>query len=169
MSTSNTHADFSPTDPVEGAGRFSLRIGERTVRADRYDELLAAVIGPEYLEESDSEVLFLMRLEQAIVIATAVQESIVAAAVQRHDLDETTDEDTWTALLAERETVDPGVRWEHKVPLVLVTILFVPYTERDQPIGNIAWIDPTDDVTMLESLQSLGVIELSEQDDLAVA
>lgn len=165
----STSTDHSPNGKLEGASQFSLRIGERTVRADRNNELLAAVIGSEYLEEDDREVLFLMRLERAIVIATAVQESIVAAAVGRHDLDETTDEPVWTALLADRETADPGVRWEHLVPLVLVTSLFAPYTERDQPIGNIAWIDPTDDVTMLESLQGLGVIELSEQDDLAVA
>jgi hypothetical protein len=164
MSTSTA---LSPTDPE--AGPFTLRIGERTVRTDRNDELLAAVIGPEYLEESDPEVLFLMRLEQAIVIATAMQESIVAAAVQRRDLHETTEEDVWTALLAERETVDPGVRWEHQVPLVLVTSLFAPYAEQDLPIGNIAWVDPTDDVTMLESLQGVGVIELLEHGDVAVA
>lgn len=166
MSISSTHI---ATAPEEGASQFSLHIGNRTVRADRNDELLAAVIGPEYLEESDPEVLFLMRLEQAILIATAVQESIVAAAVQRRDLDETTDEAVWTALLAERETVDPGVRWEHRVPLVLVTSLFAPYSERDRPIGNIAWVDPTDDMTMLETLQGLGVIELLEHGDLAVA
>lgn len=155
------------TIPSEGAS--SIRIGQRTVQADHNDELLAAVIGPEYLEESDPEVLFLMRLEQAIVIATAVQESIVAAAVQRRDLDETTDEEVWTALLAERETVDPGVRWEHRVPLVLVTSLFAPYAEKDQPIGNIAWVDPTDDVTMLETLHALGVIELLEHTDMVTA
>lgn len=167
MSTSSAHPVLSPTN--REAGLFSLRVGERTVRADRNDELLAAVIGSEYLEESDPEVLFLMRLEQAIVIATAVQESIVAAAVQRRDLDETTEEDVWTALLAERETVDPGVRWEVKVPLVLVTSLFAPYAEKDQPIGNIAWVDPTDDVTMLESLQGVGVIEFLEHGEMAVA
>lgn len=166
MSTSSTH---TVTDPDEGDGRFCLRIGERTVRADRSDELLAAVIGPDYLDEPDPEVLFLMRLEQAIVIATAVQESIVAAAVGRHDLDETTDEEVWSALLAERETVDPGVRWEHRVPLLLVTSLFSPSTERDMPIGNIAWVDPADDVAMLDSLQSLGVIELLEHGDLVTA
>lgn len=165
----STSTDHSPTALEEGAGRFCLRIGERTVRADRYDELLAAVIGFEYLEESDPEVLFLMRLEQAIVIATAVQESIVAAAVQRRDLDESTEEDVWSTLLAERESADPGVRWEHRVPLVLVLSLFAPYVERDQPIGNVAWVDPADDVAMLESLQSLGVIELLEHGDLAVA
>lgn len=165
----STSTDHSPAGTDKGACPFSLRIGGRTVRADRNDELLAAVIGPEYLEESDPEVLFLMRLEQAIVIATAVQESIVAAAVQRGDLDETTDEDVWTELLAERETVDPGVRWEHRVPLVLVTSLFTPYTEKDQPIGNIAWIDPTDDVTMLEALQGVGVIEFLEHGEMAVA
>lgn len=164
----STPTDHSPADILEsGKGRFCLRIGARTIRVARNDELLAALIGPGYLEEEDPEVLFLMRLEQAIVVATAVQESIVAAAVQRHGLDEATDEDVWTALLAERETADRGVRWEHLVPLVLVTDLFAPYTDRDQPIGNIAWIDPTDDVTMLETLNSLGVIELSEHGDLA--
>lgn len=165
----STSTDHSPTGIDESAGLFSLCIGDRTVQADRNDELLAAIIGPEYLEESDSEVLFLMRLEQAVVIATAVQESIVAAAVQRHDLDETTGEDVWTALLSERENVDPGVRWEHRVPLVLVTSLYAPYSERDQPIGNIAWVDPTDDVTMLESLQGVGVIEFLVHEEMAVA
>ncbi|APX31802.1 hypothetical protein BH708_02690 [Brachybacterium sp. P6-10-X1] len=150
------------------AGAFALRIGDREVRADRNDELLAVIIGDDYLDESDPELLFLMRLEHAIIIATAVQESLVAAAVQNHDLDETTDENTWTALLAGRETADPGVRWEHKVPLVLVTALFAPYTDRDRPVGNIAWIDPIDDVAMLDSLQGLGIIEVLEHDDLVV-
>lgn len=156
-------------DIESGGGQFSIRLGNRLIRADRNDELLAAVIGEEYLEEQDPELLFLMRLEQAIVIATAVQESLVATAVQREDLDATTDEDTWSTLLAARETVDPGPRWEHKVPLVLVSSLFSPFTGQDQPVGNVAWIDPTDDVVMLETLQSLGIIEVIEHDDLAVS
>lgn len=159
------HAEAA--DP--GAGALSIRIGSREVRADRNDELLAAVIGPEYLDEDDPELLFLMRLEHAIVIATAVQESIVAAAVEAGDLDETTDEDTWTQLLAERETADPGVRWQHNVPLVLVTALFAPYTDRDRPLGNVAWVDPIDDVAMLDSLQGLGIIEVIEHEDLVMA
>lgn len=163
MSIPNT----DQTEPREGAS--SIRIGHRDVAADRNDELLAAVIGPQYLDEQDPEVLFLMRLEQAIIIATAVQESIVAAAVDAGDLDETTDEDTWTTLLAEREIAHPGVRWQHKVPLVLVTSLFAPYTDRDQPIGNIAWVDPVDDVAMLDSLQGLGIIEVLEHDDLVMS
>lgn len=151
-----------------GAGAFALRIGGREVRADRNDELLAAVIGEEYIEESDPELLFLMRLEHAIIIATAVQESIVAAAVQNEDLDESTHEGTWTVLLAGRESADPGVRWENTVPLVLVTALFSPYTDRDRPVGNIAWVNPIDDVAMLDSLQGLGLIEILEHDDLLV-
>ncbi|MCG7309684.1 hypothetical protein [Brachybacterium sp. ACRRE] len=148
---------------------FSIRIGSRVVNADRNDELLAAVIGEEYLDEDDRDLLFLMRLEQAIVIATAVQESIVATAVQREDLDSTTDEDTWSTLLAGRESADPGPRWDNPVPLVLVTSLFAPFTGRERPTGNIAWIDPADDVSMLESLQKLGLIEVIEHEDLAVS
>lgn len=168
MSTWSTHpSDVAPDE--QGDGQFSIKIGDRTIRADRNDELLAAIIGEEYLDEQDPELLFLMRLEQSIVIATAVQESIVAAAVQHEDLDAKTDEDTWNTLLDARETVDPGPRWEHKVPLVLVSALFAPYTGRDQPIGNVAWVDPTDDVAMLGSLQSLGLIEIVEHDDLVVS
>lgn len=94
-----------------GEEAFTLRIGGRTVHADRNDELLAAVIGEEYLDEDDPELLFLVRLEKAVMIATAVQESVVAAAVEAGDLDESTDEETWTTLLAERESAHPGVRW----------------------------------------------------------
>ncbi|UQN30531.1 hypothetical protein [Brachybacterium kimchii] len=157
-------------DPTETTrdGQFSIRIGSREVSADRNDELLAAVIGEEYLEEDDRELLFLMRLEQAILIATAVQESIVAGAVQREDLDSTTDEDTWSTLLAGRESADPGPRWDSPVPLVLVSSLFSPFTGRERPTGNIAWIDPADDVSMLDSLQGLGLIEIVEHEDLAV-
>ncbi|MBP2383737.1 hypothetical protein [Brachybacterium sacelli] len=168
MSTWSTgHTDVAAVDRDEG--QFSIRIGNREVRADRNDELLAAVIGQEYPEEQDRELLFLMRLEQAIVLATAVQESIIAAAVQNEDLGPSTDEEVWTVLLAERETVDPGVRWQHRVPLVLVTSLFAPYTEKDRPVGNVAWIDPGDDVAMLDSLQGLGLIEVLEHDDLVVS
>jgi len=165
MSIPNTDHDESTET---GGGALTLHIGRREISADRNDELLAAVIGDEYLDEDDPELLFLVRLEQAVLIATAVQESIVAAAVDAGDLDETTDEEAWTVLLAERESSHPGVRWEHKVPLVLVTSLFAPYTDRDTPLGNIAWIDPIDDVTMLESLQGLGVIELLEHEDLVI-
>src|SRR5690625_6816498 len=70
-----------------GEGALAIRFAGRQVRADRNDELLAAVIGPEYLDEQDPELLFLMRLEHAILIATAVQESSVAAAVEAGALD----------------------------------------------------------------------------------
>src|SRR5699024_2952261 len=97
--TTGAPMSIPPTDHTDvddsGTGAFALRIGARTVRADRNDELLAALIGDEYLDESDPELLFLMRFEQAIIIATAVQESIVAAAVQNKDIDESTDEGTW--------------------------------------------------------------------------
>ena len=152
-----------------GKGALSIRIGSREVRADRNDELLAAVVGSEYLDEDDAELLFLTRLEHAMIIATAVQESIVAAAVEAGDLDETTDEEVWTTLLAQREVADPGVRWQQKVPLVLVTALFSPFADRDRPVGNIGWVDPIDDVAMLDSLQGLGVIEVIEHEDPVMA
>ena len=155
------------TGPGEGA--LAIRFAGRQVRADRNDELLAAVIGPEYLDEQDPELLFLMRLEHAILIATAVQESIVAAAVEAGDLDETTEEEVWTQLLAEREVAEPAGRRQHRVPLVLVAALFAPYTDRDLPVGNVAWVDPIDDVAMLDSLQGLGIIEVIEHEDLVVA
>src|SRR5690625_7850378 len=64
-----------------GDGALAIRFAGRQVRADRNDELLAAVIGPEYLDEQDRALLFLMPLAHAILIVTAVLESIVAAAV----------------------------------------------------------------------------------------
>lgn len=144
---------------------YTMEVSSRRVHADTNEELVAAVLGDDYLDESDPETAFEVRLEGAITIATAIQESIVASAVKRGDLTSEEDESTWTPLLDPRETADPfGGRWEHRVPLVLVRALFTPYVDRSLPVGNILWIDPTDDITLLDSLQDSGLIRLLEHD-----
>src|SRR5699024_2841218 len=60
---------------------YTMEIGERTVYADTNEELVAAILGEDYLDEDDPETAFEVRLEGAITIATAIQESIVASAV----------------------------------------------------------------------------------------
>lgn len=144
---------------------YTMEIGERLVRADTNEELVAAILGEEYLDESDPETAFEVRLEGSITIATAIQESIVASAVARGDLDDRTEESVWTPLLDPRETAGPEApRWDHRVPLVLVRSLFMPFVDRSTPVGNILWIDPTDDVSLLDTIQDSGLIRLVEHD-----
>lgn len=144
---------------------YTMEIGERTVYADTNEELVAAILGEEYLDEDDPETAFEVRLEGSITIATAIQESIVASAVAKGDLDEKTEESVWTPLLEAREVADPaGPRWDHRVPLVLVRSLFMPFVDRSVPVGNILWIDPTDDVSLLDTIQDSGLIRLVEHD-----
>lgn len=144
---------------------YTMEIGERTVYADTNEELVAAILGEDYLDEDDPETAFGARLEGAITIATAIQESIVASAVARGDLDEETEEQVWTPLLETRETAEPADgRWDHRVPLVLVRSLFMPFVDRSVPFGNILWIDPIDDVSLLDTVQDSGLIRLVEHD-----
>lgn len=155
-----------PTNPLTGEPYlFTMMVGSRTVHADRNDELVAEILGEEYLSEGDPTNAFEIRLGGALNIATAVQESIVASAVRRGDLNDSEDESVWTPLLMPREIADaPAGDWNHPVPLVLVTSLFDPWTRRSAPRGNVVWIDPTDDVTLLESLQDCGLVRMVEHD-----
>lgn len=169
MSIQATEAELAVPVNTETGEPFlyTMEVGDRLVHADTNEELVAAILGEEYLDETDPETAFEVRLEGSITIATAVQESIVASAVARGDLDAQTEESVWTPLLETRETAEPaGERWDHQVPLVLVRALFMPFADRAVPTGNVLWIDPIDDVSFLDSVQTTGLIRLREHDQI---
>jgi hypothetical protein len=51
-------------------------------------------------------------------------------------------------------------KWSYPVPLALNTMMFKPYNELKKPTGNIIWIDPTDELSYIQSLAKAGIIEL---------
>lgn len=168
MSTTTNGAQSIPVNPETGEPfLYSMRLGSQRIDADRNDHLVAAVLGEHYLDEDDPDTRFEVRLEGALMLANVVQESVVASAIQRDDLSPEDGEDVWTPLMAQREVAEPADGlWEHHVPLVLVTSMFEPHSSRERPSGNIVWIDPTDDITLLETLQSAGLISVIEHDQI---
>lgn len=166
MTSLATSTGSLPVNPDTGSPYlFHVRAGDKDIYADRNDELLAGIIGEEYLDETDPEDAFMVRLEKSIALAEVLQESIVGSAVQAGDLTAEDDEDVWTPLMDPRETAIPaGDSWSHKVPLVLVRSFFDPYSDPKPPTGNILWIDPTDDLTLLDSMSDAGFITVVEHD-----
>jgi hypothetical protein len=72
-----------------------------------------------------------------------------------------------TAILQASRNVPPELDvWTAPVPLVLVSAYYQPRGQLVQPVAappsKIVWIDPTDDATMLLSLDEAGIVVLSE-------
>lgn len=144
---------------------FALAKGERSVFADNAGEIIAHII-PGYDDlpagpEGDDQALIL-RWETAATTATDIQALICADRGQEGLFDPANEsEDTLTALFQDKMiAVEDVEAWDHEqVPLVLVATDYDPFTDRVPPTGNILWIDPSDEVTFLDSLSNLGVIE----------
>lgn len=74
-------------------------------------------------------------------------------------------EEVLTTLFSEKDLFVPEIEeWAHQVPLVLIVTDYFPHSDRNLPIGNIQWIDPTDELTLLKSLDVLGDFRLHIQD-----
>lgn len=73
-----------------------------------------------------------------------------------------------SVLMGTRDTPPVVESWAAPVPLVLVTTFYVPHTDTPQPVqeppGQILWIDPTDDRSLLVSLHRLGAIVVAERE-----
>jgi len=66
-----------------------------------------------------------------------------------------------TMIFAEKDRVVVDIEeWGHKMPLFLISTDYAPYTKAPAPTGNIQWIDPATELTLLLSLQALGDLEL---------
>lgn len=78
---------------------------------------------------------------------------------------ETAGEDILTALYADRSIPFEGLpdrvgvpAWDHRVPLILFITDYSPYVRRLPPEGRVVWLDPSTDVTFLQSLEKLNMI-----------
>ncbi|MDA8342412.1 MAG: hypothetical protein M0007_09350, partial [Actinomycetota bacterium] len=57
--------------------------------------------------------------------------------------------------------------WTCPIPLVLFVTDYAPYSARPTPSGNIIWIDPTTELTFMDSLNALGVVDFLALDESA--
>lgn len=71
------------------------------------------------------------------------------------------DDDHLDLLLGPRADQPVLTEWNHPVPLVCITSFYSPWADTPAPTGNIIWLDPTDETTLLETLHATGVIAVA--------
>ncbi len=154
----HAHADGTPW-------KYALTRGPQTILADSPTVLLGHLIeGYDEIpddEEGDDQAL-VSRVEQAVLVCSMVQAMLCADATAEGNFNpENESEATLTALLGDRTIPVLNIdKWEHPVPLVVLTTDYAPYSTHAPPAGNVMWIDPSDEAIFLQSLAGLGIINL---------
>ncbi|GEL48826.1 hypothetical protein CHO01_39420 [Cellulomonas hominis] len=146
---------------------FAIDVDGRTVRGESLTELVAALI-PGY-SDAPAEALE-QRYRAAVVRADDLQLSACLRAVEDGSLDlDELDESALTPLFASRSELPlvPGDVWELGVTLYLVATDYEPFTTRTKPVGNVAFVDPTNERTLLASLSDAGSLTLFVQEGAA--
>lgn len=160
----NTAGDTAPQPPTHPNGRpyrFEMIIedGRWRVYADEPDDLVAELIDGyrQLLSPVD-------RAEARIRYAVGVQVALQAALVNEHGTDGCTEPEREVLLGDRAEPPTPPV-WRAPVPLVLVAAFYQPVQPRPRPAaeepGEIWWIDPADNWTLLRDLHRYGVITVA--------
>lgn len=129
----------------------------------------------ESFDEGD-DLALIARYDDLVQQAAIIQEAIIVTAIEDGSFDPATvSEDELTALFTEKITPffgiplsdDPddsrlNLEWNLSVPLVLLRNNYEPYTTRPLPAGNIVWLDPSTEMTYLQSLHAVGVLTMME-------
>lgn len=150
--------------------QFAMLLPDETVLADTRTELVGSLIDayediPEGAD-GDEEAL-VARHEFACLIAHLQQQHVLGEAALEGRFDPSVEsEDTLTAFLSPRtEPIRDVKEWKHELPLVLVALHYAPYTQENAPTGNVKFIDPYTETTLLDTLGGLGVLEVLAHED----
>lgn len=141
--------------------------GER-VYAGTGDELLELWL-PGYLNKDH-----IGRLEARIEHAAAARATLAAAHVDAADARGQIITDEARGLLLGSSWNPPDLlEWSHAVPLVLIDVFYIPYTQRPAPrssadgdvaeAANLVWLRPSSTAVYLRSLAAAGAVQLAER------
>jgi len=127
--------------------------------SDTATEMVAKAIDG-YDTLSDDEALA-ARYDSLVELGERLQEHLRSAACIDGRWDPTTaTEDTLTVLYRPRTVPIDAVVWDHEVPLVAISTDYQPFTDRPEPTGRLVWLDPSTELTYLQTLDRIGAIEL---------
>lgn len=140
---------------------FVMAAEDAIIAATTATEVVAALPGmdPGYLSLDDDQAL-LARYEFALLAARDAQDRLA------HDTDGVDvaglPEDVLTLLFGVGKHVPlAGLEtWNETVPLVLISTDYAPYTESLPPHGNVKFVNPADERSLLDTLVDLGLIDL---------
>jgi hypothetical protein len=131
----------------------------RRVYADTEAALIDVLI-PEYVSMSEQQ-------QWEARLSYMIRAQVIAqAGLNAVDAFETLDHTAKTILQGPRHEPPVVPTWACPVPLVLIASFYTPAGTNPRPVSeagmepNIIWVDPSDDVTFLNSLHDIGVISL---------
>ena len=165
----------SPTRPDGSSWPFALLVGDDTIYADSRTELVGKLIPgySDYATGDEGDALaFLARVDMAAGIAAEAQATVLASMTESDEFaPERESEAVLTALLSPRGTglvtgEEFDSRWDHPVPLVLLSTDYIPVTSHPRIEGNVQYIDPTNETTLLASLEQFGFVQLFVNADI---
>jgi len=155
-----------PAPPAQPDGRpyqYELIHASWRGYADTHAELTALLIAG-YDQLAGDEERLAARLRHAADVQVPIQAQLAAEG----DLAGCGEEDR-AVLLAPRDTPPAVAEWRAPVPLALVTSFYAPHAARPRPQasapGQIAWIDPSTDESLLRSLHDAGWVTLSARSE----
>lgn len=164
---SGTPGEF-PASPTGSLFRYALVRGEMTTFSDDLSDLVGAVI-PGYSAATGDEAALLARWQCAAATATELQQ-LIAAGEGLNPAAEP--EDVLTAIFTDRALPLPAEaiagRWDHRVPLVLLSTDYEPFTAAAKPSGNVRFIDSSTERAFLRSLADLGVLSFYTHEPVRV-
>lgn len=161
-----THDEHGNTQVADPGRTFALLLGDRTILADTRTELVSALIdgyetllaGPRPVEETAWA-----RCTFTLGVADLLAESLLSEAVSTGQL-EVTDlsEDQINYLMPpERISARPFTgHWGAPVPLIALRSDYAPFTHLPAPTGNVRFLDPSNETTLIDSLVEAGIGQL---------
>lgn len=132
-----------------------------TVYSDSLTELVEGIIDG-YDQAADDDDALWMRVEHLATLAWQAQATSLLNESDREDSPvRFFDEDTITAIFADKLDILDFAEWHAEYPLFLLATSYAPYTPAPRPSGDwIVWLDPYTEQTYLEALAYLGYCEV---------
>lgn len=179
----STFVDFGVTDqtinvPTRSDGssfdllivpNFATERGRVGQAADSCTALMGLLV--DGYEAMDFEDAVFARYSLARTLATSAQASYIVQAEDNGDMAALTPAEIDT-VFADKDrpfTADTGApEWTAAVPLVLIDVDYVPFTDRPAPTGRIVWIRCAEERSMLLSLDEIGMIHFLQRTQSAV-
>ncbi len=150
-----------PLPPGEWAYAVIDR-GGAAYLADSASELVAHIVGESFAGyralghgPEDLERALEARTEFLAQVAGAAQRALAEGKISPTE----TDEQILTGTYASKAVAFEG-DWAGAIPLVALATHYEPYTDRPRPLGEVMFVDPSTELTFLQSLESLGLLQL---------
>lgn len=151
-------------DGPDGPWTLWMSAGRCGYAAASLTDLVCVLIEDYPVEGTDQDRL-ISRARAASRFAATVQGARIAerSALGAYEPHGMSRDEVSIAFEDKSSAVSTEGKWRNKeVPLVLVASHYEPYTCLAKPTGNVAYIDPFTELTLLESLRGCGLIELYE-------